>query len=196
MKKSVYTLALAMVLLAGDRARSCGCHMSVKGTGNNDMNCVFSVDVGVDSALGQYIEDLPTFDQKLADQIVASLDGQSAGDAVDLTHTPLAGFGAQEGDVAFSVPMDAQEVRITVTDANGGTETATEVLVNGKFESANVAPGADPCTGGKMPRYPVVATGDPMSPGEQAAAANGLLQGNVPLDPRSAGPTAQTPKVE
>ncbi len=195
MKKSVFTLALAMVLLVGDKARSCGSHMSVTGTGSHDMGCLFKVDVGVDSALGQYLDDLPTFDQKLADQIVASLDGQSAGDAVDLTHTPLAGFGAQEGDVAFTVPMDAQEVQITVTDANGGTETATEVLVNGKFESANVAPGSDPCTKGKMPRYPVVG-GDPMSPDEQGAAANGLLQANVPLDPRGNGNSGQTRKVE
>jgi hypothetical protein len=172
MKKSIFTtLAVAALMYVGQMAMACGSHMSVSNTGSQDAGCIFNVNVGVDSLLTGAESNTPTFDSTLATDIAASLNGDAPGMAVNLSGTSLAGWGGGENDIAFTIPTGAQEVVITVKDANGGTSSVTDVLVNGKFEPASQAPGVDPCAAGTQnpPPPATTNTGDP-GPQEQAAA--------------------------
>ena len=201
MKKSILTtLAVAAMALIGQMAQACGgTHMSVTGTNSNDTGCIFNVNVGVDATItGAESGNLPGFDQTLATDIAASLNGQAPGVAVNLSDTSLAGWAPGEGTVAFTVPAGAEEVVITVKDANGGTSSVTDVLVNGKFEPASQAPGVDPCAGGTVQKDPgTTANTGGVSPLEKAGALDADLGAKMPT--ANSGPTetlGQTNMVE
>ena len=195
MRKLILAVASVVALTAG-RAQACqGQHMVTTGTGSPDAGCIFNVNVGIDATITDAevqwnqqglagYNGIAAFDQTVADQVAQSLNGLGAPDAVNMNQTTLAGWGGGENSIAFQVPMGTQEVTITVTDADGGQATATEVAVNGTFTTQALAAGATPCAP-VVPANPPVNPAIPgpgLDPDDNKAAMNAQMGGNVPLN--------------
>ncbi len=212
MRRAILAVAAGVALaFAGQQARACsGLHMATSGTNSNDAGCIFNVSVYADN-----FESAIDTGQQWADTLASAFAGAAPGANVT--------YNTGEADVTFTIPANAQEVEITVTDTalngtgtvwvdpatgqanqwgyyynNGGSVgTSTMVLENGKYAAAAAPVGL--CNPPPPPAPPLntAIPGPGIDPDDNKAAMNDLQQGNVPLNDHDGDDRAnRTGKVE
>ncbi len=199
-------MGIVGLAFGGQSALACGGqHMSVSGTGSNDMGCVFNVNVSIDSALTSAMDEntwavvngdwqangtsTAAGEQSIVNNMASSLTGTTPGGTVN--------YSDGEDNATFTIPQGAEEVTITLTDQNGVTSTATDVVVNGKLEPAG--PNADPCGAGpvKQPVNTKAPNGKGVDPQVQSSAVDTQIQpGNLKDDEKAQAETGTRPTVQ
>jgi hypothetical protein len=183
-------MGIVALAFGGQSAFACGGqHMSVSGTGSNDTNCVFNVNVSIDSALTSAMDEntwsvvngdwsangtsTAAGEQSIVDNMASSIVGMSPGGTVN--------YSDGEDNATFTIPQGVQEVQITLTDQNGVKSTATDVVVNGKLEPAGA--NADPCgLGNNKPPVNTKAPDSHVNPADQSSAVDTQIKNSLPMN--------------